>query len=68
MTKEEAEAYSQKNLYEIKGVTKIEEESITDEDFVDDEIVDENARKTREMDYSVSEGEFYDEDNYMQID
>lgn len=71
ISKEEADRYSQRTLAEIKGVTLIEDESITDEDFLDEEIIKENPKATRDVDYSVSEGEmdYYDEDNnFMQID
>ena len=72
ISKEEVENYMQKTLSEIKGVTNIEEESITDEDFVDVEMDDIKIRQNRD-DESISEydgyyeDEYYEEDN-MQVD
>jgi DNA excision repair protein ERCC-3 len=73
ISKEEVDNYMQKTLSEIKGVTNIEDESITDEDFVDVEMEDIKIRQNRD-DESMSEydgyyeDEYYEDDNNMQID
>ena len=71
--KEDVDLYMQKTLSEIKGAANIEEESITDEDFVDEEMGGVVVRQNKENDYSMSDDNgFYDDefedDNFMQTD
>ena len=62
-----ADGYAQGTLNEIKNVVEFEEESISDEDFVDDDMKDVKYRQNYDQSESNYDDGDYD-DGYMQLD
>jgi DNA excision repair protein ERCC-3 len=65
LSKEYVDQYSQTTLSEIRGLTRIEEESISDEDFVDEDMKDVKIRQTYDREESFDD--FDSDDEYMNV-
>ncbi len=63
-----ADNYTKNTLNEIKKIVEIEEESISDEDFIDEEMKDIKYHKSYDRDESNYDYDGGDDDGFMNLD